>query len=145
MFRGPTVGRPIPAAGPVPSPLLNDVAARATSTPSTTRGAVETTTLTAPIQMCSNPSSFGAILERHKAVIVFFTSQTCPPCKMVEPTFEELAHTKASSHVAFVKVDMGVGMGGMVGEGLGVRATPTFVLFLDGKKVSDLVIHSNCH
>jgi thiol-disulfide isomerase/thioredoxin len=52
---------------------------------------------------------------------------------MIEPVFEELAQTKGQ--VAFVKVDLGVGMGSMVAREYGVTATPTFGFFLDGKKV----------
>jgi thioredoxin-like negative regulator of GroEL len=54
---------------------------------------------------------------------------------MIEPVFEELARTKGQGQVAFVKVDLGVGMGSMVAREYGVTATPTFGLFLDGKKV----------
>jgi len=55
---------------------------------------------------------------------------------MIEPVFEELARTKGQGQqVAFVKVDLGVGMGSMVAREYGVTATPTFGFFLDGKKV----------
>lgn len=60
---------------------------------------------------------------------------------MVEPVFEELAHakTRGEGKIAFVKVDLGVGMGGAVAREYGVSATPTFEFFLDVKKVCDLV------
>ena len=57
---------------------------------------------------------------------------------MVEPVFEELARAKAKAEgqqVAFLKVDLGVGMGSAVAREYGVAATPTFGLFLDGTKV----------
>jgi desumoylating isopeptidase 1 len=59
---------------------------------------------------------------------------------MIEPVFEELARAKMSQggngdRVAFVKVDLGVGMGGMVAREYNVAATPTFGFFLDGKRV----------
>lgn len=69
---------------------------------------------------------------------------------MIEPVFEELAREKggkshgggggvgggkAEGQVAFVKVDLGAGMGSMVAREYGVTATPTFGFFLDGKKV----------
>ena len=57
---------------------------------------------------------------------------------MIEPVFEELAREKAkrgAGQVAFAKVDLGVGMGSMVAREYGVAATPTFVFYLDGKKV----------
>ena len=64
-----------------------------------------------------------------------FTSVTCLPCRMIEPVFEELARSRGRLQVAFVKVDLGVGMGSMVVREYGVAATPTFNFFLDGKKV----------
>lgn len=58
---------------------------------------------------------------------------------MIEPVFEELAHAKArqggEGKIAFVKVDLGVGMGGALAKEYGVSATPTFEFFLDKKKV----------
>lgn len=63
---------------------------------------------------------------------------------MIEPVFEEIAHQKThgrdGGRPAFVKVDMAVGMGGQVGAEWGVRVTPTFLFFLDGKKVSGLLV-----
>jgi thiol-disulfide isomerase/thioredoxin len=54
---------------------------------------------------------------------------------MIAPAFEELAGAKSRSGVAFTKVDLGVGMGSNVAGEWGVRVTPTFLFFLDGKKV----------
>jgi desumoylating isopeptidase 1 len=61
---------------------------------------------------------------------------------MIEPVFEELAREKTSKgkdggdRVAFVKVDLGVGMSTMVAREYNVAATPTFGFFLDGKRVT---------
>jgi thiol-disulfide isomerase/thioredoxin len=72
--------------------------------------------------------------------MAMFMSATCPPCRMIEPVFEELAREKAKrggeGQVVFAKVDLGVGMGSMVMREYGIAATPTFVFFLDEKKVS---------
>lgn len=57
---------------------------------------------------------------------------------MITPLFEELARSKTRSGVAFAKVDMDVGMGSSIGGEWSVRVTPTFLFFLDGKKVSML-------
>ena len=65
---------------------------------------------------------------------------------MIEPVFEDLARSKnstigsggkaqAQGQIAFVKVDLGVGMGSTVAREYGVTATPTFCFFLDGEKV----------
>ena len=50
--------------------------------------------------------------------------------------FEELARAKAKGQrVAFVKVDLGVGMGSAVAREFGVAAMPMFDSFLGGEKV----------
>jgi hypothetical protein len=55
---------------------------------------------------------------------------------MIEPVFEDLARSKSQANdVAFVKIDLSVGMSNAVGGEYGVRVTPTFILFLDGNKV----------
>jgi thiol-disulfide isomerase/thioredoxin len=87
--------------------------------------------------MATNPASMNGFLKAHKAVVTFFTSQTCPPCRIIEPVFERLAEekTKGGVDVVFVKVDMGVGMGSSVAGEWRVRVTPSFIFFMDGKKV----------
>ncbi|KAI1793297.1 PPPDE putative peptidase domain-containing protein [Ganoderma leucocontextum] len=166
MFRRPTPGAaptppPAPnpaalqqaaAASPEPalaSALLQAVAAQAYSTGSLSAPtslprspAPGSSTVAAPIHFCTNTSSLHGLLQSHRVAVVFFTSATCGPCKMIEPVFEELAHQKThgpnGGRAAFVKVDMAVGSGGQVGAELGVRATPTFLFFLDGKKQHEL-------
>ena len=99
-------------------------------------------TVAAPIHMCSNSSTLHGLLQTHRATVVFFTSATCGPCKMIEPVFEQLAHNKtqgsAAGRIAFVKVDMAMSTGGQVGAEWGVRVTPTFLFFFDAKKVRSL-------
>ncbi|GJE88311.1 PPPDE putative peptidase domain-containing protein [Phanerochaete sordida] len=173
MFRRPAPGTPNPPVQPSPqaaaaaaaaspnpalaSSLLQAVAAQAfaaNGAPSASalaqsaQGVAEaasSTTTTAPVHICTNPASFHSTLKTHRAVIAFFTSQTCPPCRMIEPTFEQLAHEKTQSAVvgggggiAFVKVDLGAGMGNAVGAEYGVRATPTFIFFKDGNKTHQM-------
>lgn len=67
---------------------------------------------------------------------------------MIEPTFERLAHEKTQAAgvgggggVAFVKVDLGAGMGQTVAAEYAVRATPTFIFFKDGNKVGMMYLH----
>jgi thiol-disulfide isomerase/thioredoxin len=154
MFRRPTAGG-VPSTAPPPvsnpdlaSALLQGVASRATSnsTPSylptsapTSSSAPTPTpatqTLASPIHLSTNPSSFHSVLRTHRALVAFFTSTTCGPCRIIAPVFEELAAAKSRNGVAFTKIDLAVGMGSSVASEWGVRVTPTFVFFLDGKKV----------
>ena len=140
------------AASPEPalaSALLQAVAAQAYAsgslpTPTSLRRppAPGSSTIAAPIHICTNSSSLHGLLQSHRVAVVFFTSTTCGPCKLIEPVFEELAHQKTrgpnGGHAAFVKVDMAIGSGGQVGAEWSVRVTPTFLFFLDGKKQHEM-------
>lgn len=156
MFR-----RPVPGAAPAPqsynqplaSSLLQSVANQAAGpsagqrsylpTPSATPPSVPSpqpgaTTVAGTLQICSNMQHFRQLLASHKAVAAFFTSQTCPPCRVIEPVFERLAEEKASQGFAFVKIDLGGMMSGQIASTYGVRATPTFLFFLDGQKLDEV-------
>ena len=62
---------------------------------------------------------------------IFFTSSTCPPCKLIYPAYDELAE-EAGRHAVLIKVDIGHAYD--VGAKYGVRATPTIMTFLKGRK-----------
>jgi len=90
------------------------------------------------VRNCSDPTFFQSLLRNNRAVIAFFTSANCGPCRMIEPVFEDLAKNKSKpGAVAFVKVDLAVGMSAAVAAPYGVRATPSFIFILDGGKVSE--------
>lgn len=73
--------------------------------------------------------------QHKKAVVIFFTSATCPPCKMVYPTYDELAG-EAGSRATLIKADISSALD--VGMRYQVRATPTFMTFLEnGEKVDE--------
>jgi len=58
---------------------------------------------------------------------------------MIEPIFERLSEEKGVregfSGAGFAKVDINVGMGRNLASEWNIRATPTFIFYLDGKKV----------
>ncbi|KAL5501594.1 hypothetical protein ACEPAH_8854 [Sanghuangporus vaninii] len=151
MFRRPTPGAvsPQPYNQPMTSSLLQSVASQAVGPPATRSNYLPTpaatpspqpavATVVSPLQICSNLQHFHNILSSYRAVSAFFTSRTCPPCKIVEPVFEDLAAEKASKGVAFVKIDLSAMSGGEIARVFGVTVTPTFVFFLDGKKIDEL-------
>ena len=148
MFRRPGSGPSTPRTATPTSSLIQSVAERATApsiipqylptpvaTPQPQSGAM---TVSAPLQICTNVQHFQSIISSHRAVSAFFTSRTCPPCRIVEPVFEDLAVAKASNGVAFVKVDISSMMSGSIASAYGVRATPTFLFFLDGKRIAEV-------
>ncbi|GKZ39786.1 hypothetical protein AbraIFM66950_001201 [Aspergillus brasiliensis] len=81
-----------------------------------------------------------AQLEHHLAAasdscaVIFFTSATCPPCKVVYPTYDELAE-EAGAKATLIKVDISTAMD--VSTKYSVRATPTFMTFLKGQKLDE--------
>ncbi|KAL2826502.1 PUL domain-containing protein [Aspergillus cavernicola] len=64
--------------------------------------------------------------------VIFFTSATCPPCKMMYPLYDELA-AEAGSKAVLIKVDTSVAHD--VGMRYSVHATPTFMTFLRDEKL----------
>ncbi|KAI4158753.1 MAG: hypothetical protein LQ342_007148 [Letrouitia transgressa] len=79
-----------------------------------------------------------ALLQSAKSscAVIFFTSATCPPCKLVYPAYDELA-AEAAGKAYLIKVDLSEAH--EVGARYQVRATPTFVTFLRGQKESEWV------
>ncbi len=68
---------------------------------------------------------------KRSCAVIFFTSATCPPCKIVYPAYDELA-AEAGGKAVLVKVDISQAYG--VATKYGIRATPTFMTFLRGEK-----------
>jgi thiol-disulfide isomerase/thioredoxin len=83
-----------------------------------------------------NPNSmhdFNELLAqaRETCAVIFFTSQTCGPCKILYPVFDQLA-AEAGAKCRFIKVD--IGSLPEIGRLYSVRATPTFITYLKGEQ-----------
>lgn len=77
------------------------------------------------------------VLASKRLVVVDFYSPTCPACKFMMPTFEELAKNYGSD-IDFVKVNITKpGMSALVGKvkGAPIRTIPTFVFVRNGKEI----------
>lgn len=71
---------------------------------------------------------------QNSCAVIFFTSATCPPCKIVYPAYDELA-AEASNKAVLIKVDLTDAY--EIGARYQVRATPTFMTFIKGEKESE--------
>ena len=71
---------------------------------------------------------------KDSCAVIFFTSATCPPCKIVYPAFDELA-AEAGNKAVLIKVDLTDAY--EIGARYQVRATPTFMTFIKGEKESE--------
>ena len=71
---------------------------------------------------------------KHSCAVIFFTSATCPPCKIFYPAYDELA-AEAGEKAILIKVDLSKAYD--IGSKFNVRVTPTFVTFLKGQKENE--------
>lgn len=109
-----------PVARPSPAPTVPSSMAAASPTYRRVRNVTSVTQLESELRAASN-----------SCAVIFFTSSTCPPCKIVYPTYDELAE-EAGENARLIKVDIGSAYD--VSMKYNVRATPTFMTFLKGQK-----------
>jgi thiol-disulfide isomerase/thioredoxin len=112
------------AAAPAPQPLPRaPVTAAAPARPGAVRQVSNLSQLEDQLKSAVN-----------SCAVIFFTSATCPPCKVVYPTYDELAE-EAGDKAVLIKVDISAAYD--VSMKYGVRATPTFMTFLKGNKLDE--------
>jgi thiol-disulfide isomerase/thioredoxin len=82
------------------------------------------------------PAQLQSILDSTKSsfAVIFFTSSTCAPCKILYPTYDDLARTAGTSG-ALVKVDINFAQA--IAQQYGISATPTIKMFLHGEKYEE--------
>lgn len=91
----------------------------------------ETSNHSETVRMPTSVGELDRMLALAPCAIIFFTSQTCPPCKTLYPLYDELA-AKATYKGSFVKVDVGASLD--ISIKYSVQATPTFITFLNGSQ-----------
>lgn len=67
---------------------------------------------------------------KSSCAVIFFTSATCPPCKIVYPAYDELA-TEFSGKATLIKIDISHAY--EIASKYQVKVTPTFMTFLKGE------------
>ena len=72
-------------------------------------------------------------LAKDRCAIIFFTSSTCGPCKIMYQPFDELA-AEAGNKCVFLKIDFSHADRSIGVRFPNVRATPTFLTFINGKQ-----------
>jgi len=86
-----------------------------------------------PIHVGS-PDDLSETVEDNDVVLVDFYADWCGPCKMLEPTVQELA-AETDAAVAKVDVDQNQQLAGQYG----VQGVPMLLLFADGEPVEKMV------
>ncbi|OAL46400.1 DUF862-domain-containing protein [Pyrenochaeta sp. DS3sAY3a] len=72
-------------------------------------------------------------LAKDRCAIIFFTSSTCAPCKLVYQPYDDLA-AEAGTKCVFIKIDFTKADRSINVRFPNVRATPTFITFVKGQK-----------
>ncbi|KAL7823891.1 DUF862 domain-containing protein [Trichoderma gracile] len=90
---------------------------------------------TSPVRCVTSQSELTALLGHAKGscAVVFFTSATCPPCKMLYPLYDELADEFAGK-ATLIKIDIAQPQASLVASQYSISATPTFITFLKGQQ-----------
>jgi thioredoxin len=78
----------------------------------------------------------GDVLTSSTPVLVDFTADWCPPCKMVEPVLEQIA-TDEAGRLKVVSLD--VDSNPATTLAYGVLSMPTLALFVNGQVVAQLI------
>ncbi|KAK2591057.1 hypothetical protein QQS21_011253 [Conoideocrella luteorostrata] len=88
---------------------------------------------TQSVKRVSRSDELSRLLDgaKQSCAIIFFTSATCPPCKMMYPTFDKLAE-EFGKQVTFIKIDIDQPSTVDISQSFSIRATPTFVTMLKG-------------
>ncbi|KAF8425121.1 PPPDE putative peptidase domain-containing protein [Tirmania nivea] len=89
-----------------------------------------------PVKVVKSMAQFEQVMDsaKNSSAVVFFTSATCPPCRVIYPVFEQKAK-ELDGKAIFVKVDVGEARD--VGSIYSISATPTFMTFSKGEKIEE--------
>lgn len=110
---------PAPAAAPAPTPAAAPAAAAVVKK---------------AIHM-EKDSEWAELLTKHQRLIVDFSATWCGPCKKISPVFEKLA--TETDGLAFVKIDVDECQ--ETAQKCDISAMPTFQVYVDGKKVAEML------
>ncbi|MDY7233104.1 thioredoxin [Hyalangium rubrum] len=76
------------------------------------------------------------VLESKQPVLVDFTATWCPPCRVIAPVLDSLA-SEYKGRLKFAKLNVDDHQ--RTAEEYGIRATPTLLLFKEGRVVKQIV------
>jgi thiol-disulfide isomerase/thioredoxin len=126
--------RPITQA-PTPQPVAPTRATTSANTSFPTKPATPLAAATGRVNKVTAVQEVDRLLglAKDRCVIIFFTSSTCAPCKLVYQPYDDLA-AEAGEKCVFLKIDFTHAERSINTRYPDVRATPTFITYLRGDK-----------
>jgi desumoylating isopeptidase 1 len=121
----PIQQQPVPSASSMS--LLNNVSSAALSASPASIN---------PVQNIGSLSSLENLIKSQRGVLAFFTSSTCPPCRVIEPEFMRKLEDVNQDRIKVVGAKIDTHVAFDAAQKYQVRSTPTFMAFVDGKKVN---------
>ena len=94
---------------------------------------MSTTTASEPIHV-EDESHFKELIESHPVVLVDYYADWCGPCKMLEPTVEEIAD---ETDAAVLKVDIDELQS--LASSKGIRSVPTLEFYHNGESADRVI------
>ncbi len=82
---------------------------------------------------------FNDLLKKNNPIILKFSAEYCPPCKITKKPFKELAEDKEFSEIAFIDLDTQSPEGNMLSSQYKILGVPTFIFIQNGKEVKRIV------
>lgn len=87
------------------------------------------------ITAVSGKNFMSEVVQRPGVSVVRFWAPWCPPCRRMEPIYDELARDMSDrAHFAALDIDQAPEVAG----GFGVRSVPTMLIFKDGELVDGM-------
>ncbi|KAF2666929.1 putative thioredoxin [Microthyrium microscopicum] len=106
------------------APVQSTIPSQPSATRSTDSGAVRNITSISELEKALASA-------KNSCSIIFFTSSTCGPCKILYGPFDQAAR-ETGDRAVFIKVDINLAQA--IAEQYRISATPTFMTFLKGAK-----------
>ncbi|KAI9932003.1 hypothetical protein ASPWEDRAFT_40171 [Aspergillus wentii DTO 134E9] len=90
-----------------------------------------------PVTAIESFDDFQKIINGSQPAVINFWLESSGPCKFTSPLFEQYSERPEFAKLKAYKVD--VDAQEQIAQEVGVRATPTFIVFKDGVKVGESV------
>ncbi|GFP55494.1 desumoylating isopeptidase 1 [Trichoderma asperellum] len=89
----------------------------------------------ASVKDVTGHAELSTLLDQAKqsCAVVYFTSATCAPCKMIYPLYDSLAEEFAGK-ATLIKIDISQPQANLLASQYSISATPTFITFLKGEQ-----------